>query len=61
MSTMVLIFADGAQIHARICAPGARFRGGGGGRMRCYMGLGSENTVEVFVYISTATSRRGRV
>ena len=28
MSTMVLIFADGAQIRARICAPGARFRGG---------------------------------
>ena len=32
MSTMVHIFADGARIRARICAPaGARLRGGGGG------------------------------
>ena len=28
MSTVVLIFADGAQIRVRICAPGACFRGG---------------------------------
>ena len=38
--TLVVVFADGAQIRVRICAPGARLRGGGGreGRIRCYTG-----------------------
>ena len=31
MSTRVLIFADGAQIRARICAPVHVYVGGGGG------------------------------
>ena len=42
MSTMVHIFADGARIRARICAPVHVYAGGGGGggeRIRCYTGF----------------------
>ena len=40
MSTMVHIFADGARIRARICAPVHVYAGGGGGgeQIRCYTG-----------------------
>ena len=59
MSTMVHIFADGARIRARICAPVHVYAGGGGGGGRCYTGTRKDQRKKIFINYKQDVSPTG--